>query len=107
MRHYPLPVEQGETLSHTGAAVLWNACLLSPGAYEEAPTVAAAREQLRALAVHILAEHLLRDGPLDPAIAVTDTPPRTTVDLLGVPRSDADLEAVRQAPLLMIEQPEP
>ncbi|HEU5329590.1 MAG: hypothetical protein ACTHMJ_05860 [Thermomicrobiales bacterium] len=107
MRYYLLPVEQGETISDAGESVVWMACSVLPGAYEEAPTLDAAREQLRALAVHIIAEHLLRDDPLDPAIAVTDLPPHPTADLLTVPVGDADLEVVRQAPLLMIEQPEP
>jgi hypothetical protein len=107
MRYYLLPVEQGEAISDAGEPVVWMACSALPGAYEEAPTLDAAREQLRALAVHIIAEHLLRDDPLDPAIAVTVTPPHATADLLSVPVSEADLDTVRQTPLLMIEQPEP
>ena len=107
MRYYLLPVEQGEVISDTGEPVVWMSCAALPGAYEEAPTLDAAREQLRALAVHIIAEHILRDDPLDPDIAVTDTPPHAAAALLSVPVSEADLEAVRQTPLLMIEQPEP
>jgi hypothetical protein len=108
MQYYLLPVEQGEAISDAGEPVVWIACPILPGAYEEAPTPDAAREQLRALAVHIIAEHILRDDPLDSDIAVTSTPPRDTVaNFLSIPVGDADLEAVRQAPLLMIEQPEP
>ena len=107
MRYYLLPVEQGEAISDTGEPVVWMACAALPGAYEEAPTLDAAREQLRALAVHIIAEHILRDDPLDPDIAVTDTPPHAAAALLSVPVSEADLDTVRQAPLLIIEQPEP
>lgn len=107
---FQLPMETGRSLDDDGAPVAWAACPDLPGAYEEAPTAEAARQALHDLARRILAEHLLRDDPLDPAIkevarevaAPTDDPA-----LLTIAVREGDLEAARNAPLLFIEQPEP
>lgn len=108
MDYYHLALETGDTLSDDGAPVVWAACPDLPGAYEEAPTAAEARERLLTLARHILAEHLMRDDPLDPAIITTTTLPTTDPgDTLIVPITEADIAAARAAPMLVIEVPEP
>jgi hypothetical protein len=106
-RYYSLRVETGATVDDAGRPVSWVACPALPGAYEEAASADAARERLAALARHINAEHGVRDDPPDPEIAVGDRPPPARDGLLVVPISDADVEEARNAPLLMIEQPEP
>ena len=107
MRYFLLTLETGDTLSDEGMPVAWATCPDLPGAYEEAPTAVEALDRLRALAHHIIAEHIVRDDPLDPAVAVVATPPAPGPDTLTIAISDADIEAVRALPLLMIEQPEP
>ncbi len=106
-RYYSLRLETGEAVDDAGQPVTWIACPDLPGAYEEGASADAARERLVALARHIIAEHVAREDPLDPEIAVGDRPPPTSDDLLVVPISDADVEEARNAPLLTIEQPEP
>ncbi len=106
-RYYSLRVEMGEAVDDAGRPVSWIACPALPGAYEEAGSADAARERLATLARQIIAEHVARDDPLDPEIAVGDRPPAARDGLLVVPISDADVEEARNAPLLMIEQPEP
>jgi hypothetical protein len=106
-RYYSLRVEMGEAMDDAGRPVSWVACPALPGAYEEAASADAARERLATLARQIIAEHVARDDPLDPEIAVGDRPPPARDGLLVVPISDADVEEARNAPLLMIEQPEP
>lgn len=106
-RFYSLRVETGEAVDDAGRPVNWVACPALPGAYEEAASTEAARERLAALARRIIAEHVARDDPLDPEIAVGVRPPPARHDLLVVPLSDADVEEARNAPLLVVEQPEP
>lgn len=107
MRYFLLALETGDALSDAGMPVVWATCPDLPGAYEEAPTADEVRERLRALAHHIIAEHIVREDPLDPAIIVAAAPPPPHADTLIVAVSDADVEAVRAMPLLLIEQPEP
>ncbi|MDP9373813.1 MAG: hypothetical protein M3Q65_15440 [Chloroflexota bacterium] len=112
MRYYHLALETGETTDDAGGPVAWAACPALPGAYEEAPTLPAALDRLRDLTRRIIAEHLLRDDPLDPEIVVTErggaAGERNGADgPLVVPVGDADVEEARAAPLLVIEQPEP
>lgn len=110
--YYQLTLQTGSAFDDSGGPVAWAACPALPGAYAEATTPPAAREELRALARRILAEHLMRDDPLDPEITI-DYAAATALtgdhdqDLLVVAVSDADVEEVRQTPTLMIEQPEP
>jgi hypothetical protein len=106
-RYYRLTLETGEARDDAGASVAWAACPDLPGAYEEAPTADAARAALRDLARRIIAEHLVREDPLDPDIAAAPTPAAERPDLLVVAVGDEDIEEARRAPLLMIEQPEP
>lgn len=109
MRYFVLALETGEALSDEGMLVAWATCPDLPGAYEEAPTADEALQRLRALAHHIIAEHIVREDPLDPAILVTTMPPpnASDPDTLFIAVTDAEIEAVRALPLLMIEQPEP
>ena len=107
MRYFLLALETGDALGDEGQPIAWATCPDLPGAYEEAPTADEALEGLRALAHHIIAEHIVRDDPLDPAIVVVATPPAPGPDTLTIAVSDADIDAVRALPLLMIEQPEP
>lgn len=114
---YLLALEQGQAEAETipeaeaqdsaGATVHWVACPDLPGAYEEGPTPAAARERLIVLARRIIAEHRMRDDPLAPEIAVQAAAPPPRDDLLIVAVDAADIEEARRAPLLLIEQPEP
>ena len=106
-RYYLLPIETGDAVDDAGHLVNWASCPAIPGAYEEAATPDAARERLASLARRIIAEHLVRDDPLDPDIAVGDHSPPPSDGLLAVAVTEADLEAARTAPLLTIEQPEP
>ena len=106
-RYYLLPLEAGEVADDAGQPVNWAASPALPGAYEEAAGADAARERLAALARRIIAEHLVRDDPLDPEIVVGDRPVAPRHDLLVVAVTDADVEAARNAPLLVVEQPEP
>ena len=106
-RYYSLRVEMGEAVDDAGRPVTWVACPALPGAYEEAANADAARERLVTLARQIIAEHVAREDPLDPEIAVGNRPTPARADLLVVPISDADIEQARNAPLLTIEQPEP
>jgi hypothetical protein len=107
MRYFALALETGEALGDEGLPVAWATCPDLPGAYEEASSADEALEKLRALAHHIIAEHIVREDPLDPVIAVTAAPSASRPDTLTIAVSDADIEAVRALPLLMIEQPEP
>lgn len=106
-RYYRLALETGATRDDDGNPVIWAACPDLPGAYAEAEGESEAVAALRALAIHIIAEHLLREDPLDPAIVATDTPTADTADTLLVAITEDDLIAVREAPLLYIEVPEP
>ncbi len=106
-RYYSLRIETGEAVDDAGRPVTWVACPTLPGAYEEAAGADAARERLATLARQIIAEHVAREDPLDPEITVGDRPPPARDGLLVDPISDADVEEARNAPLLMIEQPEP
>jgi len=105
--YYRLALETGAARDDDGSPVTWGACPDLPGAYAEAPTEAEAVAELRALAVHIIAEHLLREDPLDPAITGADTPPGESADTLLVAITEDDLTAVREAPMLYVEVPEP
>lgn len=107
MRYFSLPLETGETTDDAGLPVAWGTCPDLPGAYEEAPTPDEAVARLRTLARHIIAEHIVRADPLDPAIASSDAPMVDGADVLVVGLSDAEIEEVRALPLLSIEQPEP
>lgn len=107
MRYFLLALETGDAVSDEGQPVVWATCPDLPGAYEEAPTADEALDRLRALAQHIIAEHIVRDDPLDPAITAADGPPAPRPDILTIALTDAEIEAVRAMPLLMIEQPEP
>lgn len=108
MVYYHLALETGDALSDEGTPVAWAACPDLPGAYEEAPTAAEARDRLLALACRILAEHLMRDDALDPAITTSETLPITDPgDTLIVPVTEEDIVAARAAPMLVIEVPEP
>ncbi len=108
MTYYHLALESGDTLDDDGAPVVWAACPDLPGAYEEAPTAAAARELLLALARRIIAEHVVREDPLDPAITVSATAPASdAATTLIVAVSDDDLKTAREAPMLVFEVPEP
>ena len=49
-RRFQLPLETGQALDDHGHPIAWVASPALPGAYEEAPTFAEARERLRALA---------------------------------------------------------
>ncbi len=107
MRYFSLPLEMGEATDDTGAPVAWGTCPDLPGAYEEAPTPDDALVRLRALAQHIIAEHIVREDPLDPAIVCSDTPLAGGEDTLVIALSDEEIEEVRAMPLLYVEQPEP
>jgi hypothetical protein len=107
MRYFLLALETGDALSDEGVPVAWATCPDLPGAYEEAPAAGEVLEKLRALAHHIIAEHIVRDDPLDPVIVAADAPPTPRPDTLIIAMSDDDIEAVRALPLLMIEQPGP
>ncbi len=108
MHYYRLILETGETLADDGTPVAWATCPDLPGAYEEAPDSAAALEQLRELARRIIAEHVVREDPLDPAITVSDTAPAIdAATTLLVAVSDDDLTAARETPMLVFEVPEP
>ena len=107
MRYFSLPLEMGEMLDDDGQPVIWATCPDLPGAYEEAPTREEALERLATLARHIVAEHLVREDPLDPIIAVADAPLTAAGDTLVLTLSDEEIEEVRAMPLLDIEQPEP
>lgn len=97
----------GETIDDAGAPIAWGTCPDLPGAYEEAPTSAEALARLRTLARHIIAEHIVRDDALDPAIVSADTPAPSADTTLVIALSEAEIEEVRALPLLQIEQPEP
>jgi hypothetical protein len=105
--YYRLALETGAAHDDNGNPITWAACPDLPGAYAEAGTAAEAMTELRALAVQIIAEHLLREDPLDPAIVGTDTPTGAVPETLQVTITDEDLTAAREAPLLYIEVPEP
>lgn len=107
MRHYQLTFGTGVAPSETGEAIVWAACPDLPGAYAEAANSAEAISALRALTVEILAEHLVRDDALDPAIM--ELPERVVPQsgILVVTVTSADVAAAREAPLLDIEAPEP
>ena len=107
MRYFLLALETGRALGDDGEPTAWATCPDLHGAYEEAPTPDEALERLRTLAHHIIAEHLVREDPLDPAITVSDAPAPDQGDRLIIAISDADIEVVRALPLLEIEQPEP
>ena len=107
MPYYCLALDEGATTNDAGLGVRWAACPDLPGAYEEAADAAAAREAVRDLARRIIAEHLMRDDPLDPAIAVSDTAPDAATGVLVVAVTGADVAEARATPMLVIEQPEP
>lgn len=107
MIYYRLALETGATQDDGGNPVNWAACPDLPGAYAEGSAVTEAIAALRALSVRIIAEHILREDPLDPAITHTTTPPPSAAATLLVPITEADLAATRDAPLLDIEVPEP
>ncbi len=108
MTYYHLALALGTAESDEGVPVVWAACPDLPGAYEEAADETKARERLRDLARRIIAEHLVREDPLDAAIVASATPPDPIpADTLLVAISDADLTAAREAPLLVFEVPEP
>lgn len=109
MRYFVLALETGDALSDEGLSVAWATCPDLPGAYEEAPTADEALQKLRDLAHHIIAEHIVREDPLDPAIIDTNMLPPSTPDpdTLTIAITDEEIEAVRALPLLTIEQPEP
>ena len=106
-RYFSLVLEAGRALDDDGEPTAWATCPDLPGAYEEAPTPDEARDRLRALARHIIAEHLLREDPLDPAVIAHVAPAEDGADRLAVAITDDDLAAIRAMPLLAIEQPEP
>ena len=108
MHYYRLILETGDALDDEGAPVAWATCPDLPGAYEESSNAETALEQLRALARQIIAEHVVREDPLDPAITVSTTAPASDdATTLIVTVSDADLTAAREAPMLVFEVPEP
>lgn len=107
MRHYHLTFETGVAPSDTGTAVAWAACPDLPGAYVEAANAGEALSALRALTVEILAEHLVRDDALDPAVTELPAPSAPPPGALAVTVTPADLAVARDAPLLDIEAPEP
>lgn len=110
-RYFHLALQTGQTTDDDGRPVAWAACEALPGAYAEAPTGEEARRTLRDLARRIIAEHLVRHDPLDPAVVAGDRAgaggiardPARLVVAVG----EADLEDARNTPLLVIEQPEP
>ncbi len=110
-RYFRLAFQTGQATDDDGRPVAWAACEDLPGAYAEAPAADEALRTLGELARRIIAEHLLRHDPLDPAIVATDYPEADHVTRgarhLTVAVRDADIEEVRNAPLLFIEQPEP
>jgi hypothetical protein len=108
MQYYRLILETGDALADDGTPVAWATCPDLPGAYEEASNVETACEQLCALARQIIAEHVVREDPLDPAITVSTTAPAgDTATTLIVTVRDDDLTAAREAPMLVFEVPEP
>lgn len=107
MRHFQLSLETGAAPSETGDAVVWAACPDLPGAYVESSSVDEAVAALRALTVEILAEHLLRDDALDPAVIELAAAALPGPGILAVTVTPADIAAARDAPLLDIEAPEP
>ena len=112
MRYYRLALQTGTAFDDSGRPVAWAACPTLPGAYAEAVTPPAVREELRALTRRIIAEHVMRDDPLDPEITVGDDPASNQDDghnpgLLVVAVGDADVEEARHTATLVIEQPEP
>lgn len=108
-RYYQLPIEMGEAVGDGGEPLAWAASPVLPGAYAEAATAAGARDTLQVLARRIIAEHLLRDDPLDPEIVVSEgaQPVLDGRTALVVAVGDADLAEVRATPMLVVEQPEP
>ncbi len=108
MSFFELAIETGIAQNDEGETVTWVACPDLPGAYEEAADEATARENLRDLVRRIIAEHLVREDPLDAAIIERGTPPDPLPPAtLLVAVTEADLTAAREAPLLVIEAPEP
>lgn len=108
MIYYQLALDTGTAQNDEGMLVAWVACPDLPGAYEEDTDEAAARDRLRDLARRIIAEHLVREDPLDAAILTSAAPPEAVADsTLLVAVTDADLTAAREAPLLVFEVPEP
>ena len=110
-RFFRLALQTGQATADDGQSVAWAACEDLPGAYAEAPAPDEALRTLADLARRIIAEHLLRHDPLDPAIAATDHPGADQAIRDGrhltVAVRDADIKEARNAPLLFIEQPEP
>lgn len=108
MTTFHLALEIGTTQNDEGEPIIWAACPDLPGAYEEAADEATAREQLGDLVRRIIAEHVVREDPLDAAIVANAEPPGCNpADTLLVTVTDADLTAAREAPLLVFEVPEP
>lgn len=108
MTYYQLALQTGTARSDEGEPVSWAACPDLPGAYEEATDEAAARERLRELARRIIAEHIVREDPLDAAILASDDAPAALPDTaLLVTVTAADLAVARETPLLVFEVPEP
>jgi hypothetical protein len=108
MHYYRLILETGAALDDDGAPVAWATCPDLPGAYEEASAADTALEQLRTLARQIIAEHVVREDPLDPTITVSATAPASdAATTLIVAVSDDDLKTARESPMLVFEVPEP
>ncbi len=109
--YFRLALQTGQATDDDGRPVAWAACEDLPGAYAESRTADEALRTLADLARRIIAEHLLRHDPLDPAIVATDHPEAGhgahDARHLTVAVRDADIAEVRDAPLLFIEQPEP
>ncbi len=105
--YYRLALETGATRDDDGNPVTWAACPDLPGAYAEAEAEAEAVAELRALAVRIVAEHILREDPLDPDIIGADAPLAAAPAALLVTITEDDLTTVREAPMLYVEVPEP
>lgn len=109
-RYYHLALTTGQSVDDRGAPVAWAACEDLPGAYEEGPTSEAARRAVHDLVRRIIAEHIVRDDPLDPVITATthvEADHAADPTRLVVAVSAMDIEEARNAPLLYIEQPEP
>ncbi len=107
MYQYQLSLETGTAEDDAGAPVAWAACPDLPGAYEEAGAPPAALAQLTSLVRQIIAEHLAREDPLDPAIRLLSSTGDRADNSLIVTITEADLAAARNAAYLMIEVPDP
>lgn len=108
MEHYQLALETGTTIADSGRPVTWAACPDLPGAYEEGANLRTTLTQLRLLVRQILAEHLERADPLDPAIlSLPQLPATAPAATLLVTVTEADRTTARLAPQLVIDVPDP